>query len=309
MPRPRGRPPPWTLVFDNNYEAYYYFNTQSGESEWVEDVEGGESAEKDADLDEIELTRIATESLSDPTSKRSGQQEEEEEEEEDEEDDGGVRLITDADRVRADTQSALTAHMRCVFLTACLCESPLAVVEGAVRSASFFAGCIVFSFAAVVSPSSRAVWLVRAKECGREMLLTIAAVLTLLLPCTACLVYRNHDDEEEWDLAPLPTILGWVDSQRFAVFTLGGGALARVRSGPRGDATGTSSSSPSSSSRDDLAGTLDLHDSRSADSWGSGILIAPRKILKSLLIIARGDAEASLLDDLEMHPKIDERVL
>jgi hypothetical protein len=141
------------------------------------------------------------------------------------------------------------------------------------------------------------------------MLLTIAAVLTLLLPCTACLVYRNHDDEEEWDLAPLPTILGWVDSQRFAVFTMGGGALARVRSGSRGDATGTSSSSPSSSSKDDLAGTLDLHDSRSADSWGSGILFAPRKILKSLLLIARGDAEASLLDDLEMHPKIDERVL
>jgi hypothetical protein len=286
------------LVFDNNYEAYYYFNTQTGESEWVEDVEAGEGAEKDADLDEIELTRIATESLSGSTTKRSGKQEddEEEEEEEEEDDDGGVSLITDADRVRADTQSALTAHMRCMFLTACLCESPLAVAEGVVRSASFFAGCVIFSCVAVVSPSTRTTWIARAKECGREMLLTSAAVLTLLLPCTACLVYRKYDDEEEWDLAPLPTVLGWVDSQRFAVFTMGGGALARVRSGPRGEASGSSSSS-----RDDLAGTLDFHDSRSADSWGSGILIAPRKILKSLLLIARGEAEAAFQDDLEMH--------
>jgi hypothetical protein len=302
MPRPRGRPPPWTVVYDKTYDAWYYFNTQTGDSEWVEDVESTETST--TDLDEIELTRIATESVSESTAKRGSgadsikadrDDEESDEEDEEEEDDGGVSLIKDSDRVHADTQSALNAHMRCMFLTACLCESPLAVAEGAMRSATFLAGGVFFLLVAAISPiSTRAQWMSRAQSCTREVILTIAAMLTLLLPCTACLVYRKYDDEEDWDLAPLPTVLGWVDSQRFVAFTFGGGTQARTRTGVR------SESSPASGDSN-LAGAVDFHDSRSNDSWGSGILLAPRKVLKSLRRIADGEAEAVFYDDIEMR--------
>jgi hypothetical protein len=61
---------------------------------------------------------------------------------------------------------------------------------------------------------------------AREALLSLVAMLTLLVPCAACLPYRGFDSEEEWELRPLPTVLGWIDVRRLCVFSYGQGNTA-----------------------------------------------------------------------------------
>ena len=87
----------------------------------------------------------------------------------------------------------------------------------------------------------RKLYIIWAIACGKESLLCIAAALALLIPGMACLVYRNqprsaalsaiHESEEAelWELAPIPTLIGWVDTRRFAVFAFGGGRFAARR--------------------------------------------------------------------------------
>ena len=61
----------------------------------------------------------------------------------------------------------------------------------------------------------------------REAAICLAAVLSMCMPGLAAFAYRRQSGEGDWDLSPVPTVLGWVDSRRFAAFSLvGGGRLA-----------------------------------------------------------------------------------
>lgn len=61
----------------------------------------------------------------------------------------------------------------------------------------------------------------------REGLLLLAATCTLALPGMSLTVYRDFNpDKDEWDLSPIPTLLGKVDPRRFYTFSLGQGSMA-----------------------------------------------------------------------------------
>ncbi len=60
-------------------------------------------------------------------------------------------------------------------------------------------------------------------------MITLAAMLSLSLPLMPVMLYRHiyyehisinniDTNEDPWELATLPTILGWVDIRRFVVF-------------------------------------------------------------------------------------------
>ena len=124
---------------------------------------------------------------------------------------------------------------------AVLFEGPLAAVEGLVRGVCCLLFGLLMLVLAVLSQESakRAV----AASWLREGCLFLAAAVTLSVPCAAVTVYRDFwtsgldgrlsdSYEDDWVLAPLPSLLGSVDSRRFRIFTRGQGAYAaNVRSG------------------------------------------------------------------------------
>lgn len=254
---------PWELHYDETQHSHYFFNTKTGASEWVEEEEDDEEngIGEWSEVPELEKSKAHSNSNSD--------------EEDDEADDN--LLMADADRVFAETNGAVTSFRRCLLVTACLFEGPVTVVESVIRG-----GCFVFFAIILVLPitcywEQRGILFSRAKACLREGLLSLAAGLSLLLPCVACMVYRNYDSEADWDLAPIPTVLGWVDTRRFAIFTFGGGSNAQ--------SVGTL--------REPISLDFRLKDSN--DSWRGGILFAPKTIMLGLTSMSKIEAELEVI--------------
>lgn len=117
----------------------------------------------------------------------------------------------------------------CLQLHGCLCEAPLAVVEGIVRAPFYFLWALWVAVVARVGASgpgqseNRARLLAQARALAREGALLVVASLTLLVPCSTCYtVYAEVSLDHAWDVRPVPTVLGWaVDPLRFFVFANG----------------------------------------------------------------------------------------
>ncbi|CAM9431903.1 unnamed protein product, partial [Ectocarpus sp. 12 AP-2014] len=134
-----------------------------------------------------------------------------------------------------------------VLLHGCLCEVPLAVLEGLARGPLYLVAAAWVALVASVGASGhahhhRAGLRKHAAALAREGLLLLAASLTLAVPfATSFTVYgevvvgRALDEEEaSWDVRPVPTVLGAVDPLRFCVFACGqaGGLAANGRPEP-----------------------------------------------------------------------------
>lgn len=256
----------WSKEYDASYDAYYFFNKVSGESEWVSNDDDGDG--DGGSFAEIELTAREEKGKGKGKEWRAEGEDGEDEDEEDE-----MVLIPESARVFAETEVAMMLQKRCLFVNACLCECPLAILEGVVRGALFTG--LGMALLVVAACTCDQLWLLHAKQCAREAILTLAAVLSLLIPFMACVVYRRYDDEEDWDLSPLPTLLGWVDTQRFMAFSFFGGSNAQHR--------GRNEAYPEV--------IFDFHDEHSQDSWKEGILLSPRKVFYTLTKISRGRFE------------------
>lgn len=120
------------------------------------------------------------------------------------------------------------AFVWCIQLHGCLCEAPLAVLEGVIRAPCYFlAAAWVFIVGRVGASSpaqreNRDRLLGQAQALAREGALLLAACLTLSLPCaTYFTIYGDARGEHVWDARPVPTILGSVDPLRFFVFAHG----------------------------------------------------------------------------------------
>ncbi|CAN0105152.1 unnamed protein product [Ectocarpus sp. 4 AP-2014] len=121
-----------------------------------------------------------------------------------------------------------------VLLHGCLCEAPLAVLEGLARGPLYLVAAAWVALVASVGTSGhahhhRAGLRKHAAALAREGFLLLAASLTLAVPfATSFTVYgevvvgRALDEEEtSWDVRPVPTVLGAVDPLRFCVFAFG----------------------------------------------------------------------------------------
>jgi len=124
-----------------------------------------------------------------------------------------------------DTDGIVRSFKNLLCFHVLMCETPFAILECLVKfPILLFVGVLLFLSAIVTQlPLLKEL----AKSWLTEALLVFSSMLTLiLLPGSGLYVYRDFDPDEEWEMRPLPTLVGWVDSRRFWAFVTGYGALS-----------------------------------------------------------------------------------
>lgn len=297
----------WQEFWDDNYGHAYYFNAKTGESRWKEgndeDVENHSflNAAESSGFHSNTITgtvlkgrgiagTISTSmaSMTTTSTTSGGGVASSGDSRLDEDEDDGIYLINSSDRVVADTESRIRNHVRCMYCTACLFEGPCAFLETIVRSFIFLIGTLVCALLAILIASSKAYYVGQAKKLLRETIICAAAALSLaLIPCVPCAVYRYYKEDANWDLAPIPSVVGWVDTRRYMAFCYGGGSMAQT--------------TENSINQNKL---LDFHMKSSLDSWPGSILFSPRKVSSTCTHILNVQE-----DDLSEFHDIEEEVL
>jgi hypothetical protein len=187
--------------------------------------------------------------------------------------------------VHANTSRDIWVYSVCIFVNAFILEGPAAVLEGIIRAAIFSIGSIIVLLFAILCREKQ--WFYLSGQLIREVLLCIFAVLTLCIPGTACLVYRRYHSDNVWDLAPLPSLLGFIDSKRFSSFTFGNGSFANnVRHDnymyDESDHNQTSIKYTSVQQQNELERVCE-------DSWEGHIFLEPRRLQADIIRIVRGE--------------------
>eukprot|EP00937_MAST-01D_sp_MAST-1D-sp2_P000730 g730.t1 len=229
----------WTREYDAQSGHHYLFNSTTGESLWEEELGADESGnEAFGAEDEAEsFVYSSSEGEEGADSENSetelilGQE---------------PRLVgPDAEDAAHDAEERADPIIRlfccCFAVHACLCEGPLAAVEGFLRGGYYLVRAVLV----VARGAGRAVGMgvgaarrqargarggggndaggfarawATARALLREAVLFLAGALSLLVPCCAMSVYRRFSTDREWDAAPLWTVAGRVDPRRFAAF-------------------------------------------------------------------------------------------
>jgi hypothetical protein len=141
--------------------------------------------------------------------------------------------------VRRRPRARMSCGERCcdralMCLEATACEQPLALLEALGRGPFYALGGLLLHVLAVLVCASRGCDCVagakvarKANAFFREGALFFFAALSLAVPGAALFVYRDAPlDDADWDVRPLPTLVGSVDPRRFWAFYLGRCSLA-----------------------------------------------------------------------------------
>jgi hypothetical protein len=157
------------------------------------------------------------------------------------------------DEVYERTQADIDAFVKCFRFHACLFEGPIGFIEGLIRGFLFITTSAFLLVIAILTCQKQILHI--SYLYIREGLLSWAISLTLLIPCFVLIAYQNFDPEVDWNMEPLPTVIGYADVRRFIIFSFGQG---------------------------DLAANIEYNDiSSSHDSWKGGFLCqSPRILLK-----------------------------
>lgn len=271
----------WSRYYDEGYNAYYLYNETTGESVWESDY-NVDNTGTSVVRGEVELTELAAKEkntsneytdqdslLKRPTTFRSRD------------------FPRDPPRTAEENNNYdLLCYSRFVFLNAILVEAPISVIEGFLRI-GIIAILLVIKvgyYAYLRQPAGSVPCIISH---FREILLTSAAMLTLLIPGTICLVYRHYSYEADWELRPLPTVLGYVDVRRFGTITFSSGSLA-INSGankPRNISSVVSESHPSTTN---IVVTSCIGENNQ-DSWKGAMKWVPREIYYDICKFVHGD--------------------
>lgn len=231
----------WIRYFDEAYNACYLYNETTGESLWEDDCNTEGMYIIDGSSKEIEVTDEIASTVPTITNRTARSDSESSTEEE-------VLIKKKSKRFRAKDYSRdapalssterseydLKCYTRFLLINAILIEAPIAVLEGALRLTLLLVACALkTAFFCIFKQTYQHQIVLTLHLYFREILLTVAAIISLAIPGCIYLVYREFSYENDWELRPIPTILGVVDVRRFAAITFGGGALA-VNSGAQG---------------------------------------------------------------------------
>lgn len=292
----------WTRYYDEGYNAYYLYNEKTGESVWESDYYA-EAAESSKAIErtpkEVELTEIG----------KNFQQETEHAESDAH--DSLLRNVPTTFRSRdfprdgppqtSEQKSSydLLCYSRFVFFNAILVEAPLAIIEGSLRIAMVSILLLVKLgyYAYLRQPGGSVPFII---SYGREILLTSAAMLTLLMPGAILFVYRHYSYETEWELRPIPTVLGNVDARRFGTITFSSGSMA-INSGASTSSISGASSVNNASARAprtvshskplpaDTAVVTRRIGEHNQDTWRGTLKWVPREIYNDICRFISGD--------------------
>jgi len=222
----------WVEYVDEKYKTPYWHNSESGESSWtrpkefIDEIAPPSSSILDSKKKKKKSTQKASIDANDnndedevdhliaSSSKSRGFD--------------SVSLILDRDRVYADTEKDIVRYSKSLYCTSFLIEGPAAIFESILRCFLFIIAAIFYAILALLRwRFQRANYIEQSRACFREAIICFNIMLSLFIPGISCSVYRNHKGDGEWDLAPIPTLVGWVDVRRLAIFSLiGNGKLA-----------------------------------------------------------------------------------
>ena len=190
----------WTKYYDKQYKAYYWYNSITGESVWDDQSteENGENVRRP----ELESQGLLT---------------------------GRGKEDADQDEINEFKSSTdVFCFSAFLYCNAVFLEQPFCFTECLIRIALL--GCYGLAYLVYYLLLKRS-WrggYVGLKRITRDVVLTSCVALSLLIPGFLLYSYREYRPENDWNLAPLPTILGKVDMRRFAVLTVfGSGTLAK----------------------------------------------------------------------------------
>lgn len=278
----------WEKYFDHESNAYYWHNVITGESRWEDDdtedtsfPEEASPADKKKKRKDKRTSKEREKSIQDeltPTaSTKKKKRKKKNKGRNNSEDDEFIELLQEQD-VANRTGADISRYRQCFYLNVLLLEYPLVVLEGFVRVAILALMTVTLLVVSMILWGACSGF--AAQKCfnflhltGREVILTSAATLTLLIPFMILFVYRDYDAEHAWDLSAVPTIVGPVDARRFGVVTLGHGSDA--------DNVNVLVESKSMGTRGNMS------DRRTHDSWGGGnidyVCLFPRDFLTHIL--------------------------
>lgn len=287
-------PSEWEKYFDHENNAYYWHNNLTGESRWegddTDDLSHQEEAtssqkktkrmNKSKSKDRDEQSEVINDDPPAGNIKKKGKRKKKKKRRDEEEEDEFVDLLREQD-VASRTGADINRYRQCFYLNVLLLEYPLVVLEGCVRVV------VLVTLAVSLLVASVVLWGAcngfAAQKCFhylyliiREIVLTAAATLTLVIPFMILFIYRDYDAEHAWDLSAIPSIVGTVDARRFGVVTLGHGS----------DADNVNVLVASSSMERDRV-SRSKSAGRTHDSWGGGnvdnICLFPRVFLTHML--------------------------
>eukprot|EP01039_Chlorochromonas_danica_P007048 gene7048-7794_t len=202
----------WTRYFDSTHSAYYWYNHSTGESQWDDyDNHPEQESGEENDTASIEMVNLIQEHQQREEVAESSMEEE------------------DLSPMDSDTR----AYCIFIWINIVLVEGPLCVLEGIVRAVvlSVVALLVAVMASCRLLPRSRA-WKIEV-TIAKDILLTIAAATTLLIPGSIIFIYRKMSFQTSWSLCPLPTFLGAVDCRRFSTVTVfGAGSSAKEAARP-----------------------------------------------------------------------------
>lgn len=229
-------------ILDEETNCYYWYSHVSGETQWCDDGDS-QHDEYQSDIyddDDIALTTAKMERV--PHKQRTHDEHNVKKEDETAMENDVLIEGMISNEVYQRTENAIRAYTYCFIAHAILIEAPLASVEGCVRGilgtlvviVLFSMGvffwmlslcgqpCIDPESARMISRSLMA----RSLVLSVENILSLAAALSMTIPFMILVVYREFNGVDDWNLNPIPTVLGWVDPRRLAVLTLGQGSSA-----------------------------------------------------------------------------------
>lgn len=194
----------WSLHYDEKYGSSYWFNSETGESVWAtattSEFELHNKFDGLRNRGSVDIDSSVTVGL----------------------EESSVSLL----KFQSSTETLLCCRpnnvMNCVILF--MFEYPILVLECILRSlCCLFLSIILLLFGIFCCQST----LRHASMCiFRECIISFAVMWSILIPFMIFFIYQNMNPSESWNIAPLPTIIGWVDCRRFLTITSGCGSHA-----------------------------------------------------------------------------------